>query len=89
VKEFAKYNLMRLLLMIGWVCLVFAIWFLVDDQISSTDAFIGLVIAFIGSGISSWYLLAPLREAVAARIGQRADAAASKYQDMRKAPDEK
>lgn len=88
VKEFVRYNVLRLLLMISWICVVLAIWFLVDDDVTSSDTLIALVIAFIGSGVSSWWLLAAQREALAARIGQRADTAASKYQDMRKAPGE-
>lgn len=89
MKEFAVYNLMRLLMLVGWVCAVFAVWFLLDDAISETDVLIGLVVAFAASGVTSWFFLGPQREALAIRIGQRADGAAKKYEEMRKAPGEK
>ncbi len=88
VKEFAVYNVMRLLLLITWVCVVIGVWVLFAGALNRTEVLFGLIIAFVGSGISSWYLLARQREALAMRLGEGASRASQKYQEARKAPDE-
>lgn len=89
MKEFARYNILRLLMLLGWVSAVLAVLFLIDDAVTPNEMLIALLIAFVGSGITSWFFLAPQREALAARIQDRASSAASKFEDARKAPGEK
>ncbi|MFC6154017.1 DUF4229 domain-containing protein [Nocardioides yefusunii] len=88
MKEFAVYNLLRLLMLVGWVCAVLAVWFLVDDAVSDRDFLLALILAFVASGVTSWFFLRGPREALAIRLGQRADSASRKYEEMRKAPGE-
>lgn len=88
MKEFVVYNVMRLLLLITWVCVVIGVWVLFAGALDRNEVLIGLIIAFIGSGISSWYLLAPQREALAMRLGEGASKASQKYQEARKSADE-
>lgn len=86
MKEFAVYNLMRLLLLASWIVIVIGTWSLFADQVPLLGA---LVIALIGSGISSWFLLARQREALAHRVATRVDTTKDKYEEMRKSPSER
>lgn len=85
MKEFAVYNLMRLLLLASWIVIVIGVWSIISDEVPLLWA---LVLAVIGSGVSAWFLLARQREALAHRVANRVDTTKSKYEEMRKAPDE-
>ena len=85
MKEFAVYNLMRLLLLASWIVIVGGVWAMISNPI---NIFGVIILALIGSGISSWFLLARQREALAHRVANRVDTTKGKYEEMRKAPGE-
>ena len=84
VKEFAVYNVMRLLLLASWVVIVIGVWSLFSDEVPILWA---LIIALLGSGISSWFLLRRQREALALRLQGGAEKASSKFEQMRQPVD--
>ncbi len=84
VKEFWIYTLLRLLLFLGSFGIVVGVWFLVDDQVPILWA---VVIAFLMSGIGSYFLLDRPREAFARRVQDRADRMTAKIEEMRSKED--
>jgi len=86
VKEFVVYTAMRLLLFAGTFAVVFGIWAAVSDD--EVNALVVLVIAFLISGVASYYLLHPQREALAMRVDERAQRASAKLEEMRSAEDD-
>jgi hypothetical protein len=84
VKEFLVYTLLRLLLFCGTFGIVVGIWLLVAG---SANIFAAVVIAFVGSGIGSYFLLNPQREALARHVEARA-ARATKAFDERRAKED-
>ena len=85
MKEFAVYNLMRILLLASWIVIVIGVWSMISNPVPVLWA---LIVALVGSGLSSWFLLARQREALARRVANRVDTTKSKYEEMRKAPGE-
>ena len=85
MKEFAVYNLMRILLLASWIVIVIGVWSMISNPVPILWA---LIVAVIGSGVSAWFLLARQREALANRVANRVDTTKSKYEEMRKAPSE-
>ena len=81
MKEFIVYTLMRLLLFVGSLLVVWLVWALVTD--GQVPAFYPLLIAFIVSGVLSYFLLNPQREALAKRVDERARNASSKFEERR------
>lgn len=81
MKEFWVYTLMRLLLFVGCLLAVWLIWAAAND--GKVPAFYPLIIAFLVSGVLSYFLLNPFREALARRVDQRARVAASKFEERR------
>ncbi len=81
VKEFAVYTALRILLFLASLGVVTGIWLLVADQANLLATF---VIAFVLSGIGSYYLLNGPREALAQRVDARARRASVRF-DERKA----
>ena len=77
VKEFLVYTLMRLALLVGTFAVVVGIWFLVAD---SVNLFWAVLIAFVLSGIGSFFLLNQQREAFAQRLHDRAERARAAYE---------
>jgi uncharacterized membrane protein len=84
VKEFWIYTVMRLALFVGSLGIVMGVWFLVDDEVPILWA---VVIAFLVSGIGSYFLLARQREAFAQRVDNRARRASAKIEEMRSKED--
>lgn len=80
MKEFAVYTAMRLALFLGSFAIVFGVWFAVADEVPIVPA---VVIAFIISGIGSYFLLNAQREAFARRVEARASAASARLEAMR------
>jgi multisubunit Na+/H+ antiporter MnhE subunit len=70
VKEFVVYTLLRLTLFAATFAIVAGIWALAANSFSWIPV---LVIAFVISGIASYFLLNPQRTAFASKVEQRAD----------------
>jgi hypothetical protein len=80
VKEFWVYTLMRLGLFVGTFAIVFGVWFLVSGDVPVLWV---IVIAFVVSGVGSYYLLERQREAFAAKVEGRAAKAAQRLEEQR------
>jgi uncharacterized membrane protein len=72
VKEFVVYTLLRLALLAATFAIVAGIWALADGGF---PWFPVLVVAFVISGIASYFLLNPQRTAFATKVERRATAA--------------
>ena len=72
MKEFVVYTLLRLALLAGTFAVVAGVWALVDGGF---PWFPVLVIAFVLSGIASYFLLNGQRVAFASKVEKRATAA--------------
>ena len=72
VKEFWIYTLLRLVLFLGSLGVVVGVWSMVAGQVPLVWA---VVIAFLISGVGSYVLLNPQREAFARRVQERAERA--------------
>jgi hypothetical protein len=70
VKEFVVYTLLRLVLFAATFGIVGGIWVLAAN---SFPWFPVLVIAFVISGVASYFLLNPQRTAFASKVEKRAD----------------
>lgn len=80
VKEFVVYTALRLALFIGSFAIVFGIWFAITGDV---PIFWAVVIAFVASGLGSYFLLNAQREAFARRVEVRAHAASTRLEEMR------
>lgn len=86
MKEFAVYTALRLLLFAATFAVVFGIWAAVSDD--EVNALVVFVVAFLISGAASYSLLNRQREALAARVTERADKASTRLEEMRAREDE-
>lgn len=84
VKEFWIYTLLRLVLFLGSLGVVVGVWSMVAGQVPLVWA---VVIAFLISGVGSYVLLNPQREAFARRVQERAERATAKIEQMRSKED--
>ena len=84
MREFAVYTGLRLLMFAATFGLVVGVWLLVSDK---ANILVAVVIAFIVSGVGSYYLLNRPREALARRVEVRA-ARATKAFEERKAKED-
>lgn len=80
MKEFLVYTAMRLVLFLGSLAIVIGVWSAVDDQV---PIFWAVLLAFVISGIGSYFLLNRQREAFARRVEHRAALASAKMEEMR------
>jgi hypothetical protein len=80
VKEFWVYTLLRLGLFIGSFAIVFGIWFAATGDVPVVWV---VVIAFLVSGVGSYYLLRPQREAFAAKVEGGAAKASERFEQAR------
>ncbi len=80
MKEFWVYTGLRLLLFVGSLGLVSGVWLLVAGSLPILWA---IVLAFVISGIGSYYLLNGPRDAFARRVETRAERMAAKIEEMR------
>lgn len=83
MKEFWIYTGLRLLLFLASFAVVLGIWSLLTDSVTQSDLLVVLVIAFLGSGIGSYFVLNPQREAFARRVQSRAERAAAKFEESK------
>lgn len=80
VKEFWTYNLLRIaLLVVTWAALTGA-WVLIAGSVSPV---LTLLIAFVLSGIGSYFVLRGPRDALARKIELRAARAVERFEENR------
>ena len=77
VKEFAVYTLLRLVLLAGSFAIVAGIWLAVADEVPLMWV---LVIAFVTSGVASYFILNRPRERFAQRVDERARRASAAFE---------
>ena len=75
MKEFWVYTGMRLMLFAATFGVVFGVWALVADSVNLLWV---VVIAFLVSGVASFFLLNPQRDAFARRVEARVEHLKSK-----------
>lgn len=74
------YTALRLALFVGSLAIVFGVWFAITGDV---PLFWAVVIAFVASGLGSYFLLNAQREAFARRVEVRAHAASTRLEEMR------
>lgn len=84
MKEFWIYTGLRIALFLGSFAIVFGIWAAITGDVPVVWA---VVIAFVASGVGSYYLLERQRVAFAQRVDSRAQRAAQKLEEMRSKED--
>jgi len=80
VKEFWVYTGLRLALFVASFAIVFSAWLLIADE---ANLLASIVIAFVMSGIGSYFLLQKQRIALAQHVEVRASRAVSKFDEMK------
>lgn len=86
MKEFWIYNLLRLALLASSFVIVVGVWSLFTDD--GVPIIWSLLLALLLSGVSSWYLLARQREALARVLEERAGRASAKFEAYKARHDE-
>lgn len=84
MKEFWVYTGLRIALFVASLGTVAGVWMLVTDEIPIVWV---IVIAFIVSGVASYVLLAPQREALARHVEERAGRASAAFEAKRSKED--
>lgn len=84
MKEFVVYTALRIVLFLASLAVVIGVWMLLADQVPLTWA---VVIAFIVSGVGSYFLLNRQRAAFARRVEERAERATAKFEEMKSRED--
>lgn len=80
MKELVVYTVLRLVLLVASFAVVAGLWAAVTGGV---DVFWCLLIAFVVSGIGSYYVLNPQREAFARRVEERASLASARIEKMK------
>jgi len=80
VKEFLLYTVLRLAVFAATLGVVLGVWLLVAG---SANAALAVIVAFVLSGVASYFLLARQRAAFAARVEARAARANQTFEEMR------
>jgi hypothetical protein len=89
VKEFLVYTGLRLALFVVALAVVVGIWSLpTDGSLTYNDVFWSFVVAFVVSGVASYFLLNPFREAFARKVQARAERATARFEEMRAREDQ-
>jgi hypothetical protein len=78
VKEFVVYTAMRIALFLASFSIVVGIWALVSG--GRVNLFLSVVLAFLVSGVASYYLLSRQRDAFARRVEDRAARATAAFE---------
>ncbi|QCX28683.1 DUF4229 domain-containing protein [Nocardioides jishulii] len=85
MKEFWIYNALRLLLLVSSLVIVIGVWALLADEVPLLWA---LILAFLLSGVLSWFLLSRQREALARVLAERSAKASEKFEAYKARQDE-
>ena len=80
MKEFVVYTGLRLVLFAATFGIVVGVWLLVSDH---ANLFAAIVVAFVVSGVGSYFLLNRPREALARRVDERAARATRAFEQMK------
>lgn len=80
VKEFVIYTGLRIVLFLATLGVVLGAWVLVADE---ANVLVAVVVAFVVSGIGSYFLLERQRAAFAARVEVRAERATAAFEERR------
>ncbi len=80
MKEFVVYTGLRILLFLATLGVVLGAWVLAADQ---ANVFFSVIIAFVVSGIGSYFLLGRQRAAFAGRVEARAERATAAFEERR------
>lgn len=84
MKAFWVYTGLRLLLFAASFGIVFSAWLLIAGE---ANIFVAVVIAFVLSGIGSYFLLERQRQSLAQHVEVRASRATAKIEEMRSKED--
>jgi putative flippase GtrA len=84
VKEFWIYTALRAVLFVATLVTVVGVWLLVADQVPILWA---IVIAFVLSGIASFFVLDRSRDAFARKVQARAERASAAFEAQRSKED--
>ena len=80
MKEFVVYTGLRLLMFAATFGILVGVWLLVGD---SVNIFVAVVLAFVVSGVGSYFLLNRPREALAQRVEVRAERATKAFEELK------
>ena len=80
MKEFVIYTGLRLLLLAATFGIVIGVWLLVSDK---ANVFVAIIIAFIVSGVGSYFLLNRPREMLARRVEAKAERASKAFEELK------
>lgn len=80
MKEFVVYTGLRILLFLGAFGVIVGIWSLLADEFNIG---IALAVAFVLSGLGSYFLLDKQRDAFAQRVEARAERASAAFEQRR------
>ena len=81
MKEFVVYTLLRIVLFLASLGVVIGVMALVFD--GTFHLFWAVVLAFLISGVASYFVLERQREAFARRVEERATRASKAFEEMR------
>lgn len=89
VKAFLVYTLMRIVLFILAFVTVLGVWKLATggDAVTRPEVFFAAIVAFVVSGVASYFVLHRQREILAQRVEARASKAVSKFDELRSKED--
>ena len=89
MKEFLIYTGLRLSLFVVALAVVVGIFSIASNGwLTYNDVFWSFVIAFAVSGVASYFLLNPFREAFARKVQARAERATAKFEELRSREDQ-
>ncbi|MDX6373856.1 MAG: hypothetical protein QOD98_2844 [Nocardioidaceae bacterium] len=80
MKEFVIYTGLRLLMFAATFGIIIGVWLLVGDQ---ANIFVAVIVAFVVSGVGSYFLLNRPREALAQRVEVRAERATKAFEELK------
>jgi len=80
VKEFVVYTGLRIVLFLATFGVVVGLWVLVAGE---ANVFVAVIVAFVLSGIGSYFLLERQRAAFAQRVETRAARATAAFDEMK------
>jgi uncharacterized membrane protein YfcA len=80
MKEFVVYTGLRLLMFAATFGIIVGVWLVVGDK---ANIFVAVVVAFVVSGVGSYFLLNGQREALARRVEVRAERATKAFEELK------
>jgi uncharacterized membrane protein YfcA len=80
MKEFVVYTGLRLLMFAATFGIIVGVWLVASDE---ANVFVAVLVAFVVSGIGSYFLLDRPREALARRVEVRAERATKAFEDLK------